>query len=186
MHEADLQVVKEKSKVEVQKSSENAKAKDIDVEDANMMCDKLIDEPVMITTKCLIVAPVRDYQVDKNQELDKEEIQHILTNTLAPESVMLPNTVDLVFNMPEVDNHVKTCASLQPLTVRLPYHEPKHMTSDMYYEIFLILDAHKRTGLHHNMIVGGFGLWLCGLSSPRLLIISLYKTEGRVFLIRGI
>lgn len=46
-------------------------------------------------------------------------------------------------------------------------------------------NAYRTTGLHHNLIVGSFGTWLCGSSSPTLLIISLYKTQGRVFSNKG-
>lgn len=54
-----------------------------------------------------------------------------------------------------------------------------------YFEIVLLSDTYKQTGLHHNLIVDGYGLWLISASSHIMLIIFLRKTRDRVFSNKG-
>lgn len=126
---------------------------------ADLVCDQTSNE---------VLAPVQD------------EIQSILTNTLAQELGIFLDIVDLVLVMPEEEDQVQTYDSLQTFIVPFLIHELEQKTNDVYYEVYPIPDAYKKTGLHHNLIVRGFGIWLGGLRSPMLLIISLYKPQDRV------
>lgn len=84
----------------------------------------------------------------------------------AQEPMIFPDIVDIGLVMQKEEDQVQTCVDLQTFMVSLLVHEPKQKTDDAYYEILPILDAYKMTRLHHNLIMGGFGLWLYGLRSP--------------------
>lgn len=64
-------------------------------------------------------------------------------------------------------------------------HEPVTISNEIpkesYYVVILLLDACEKKGLHQGMPYGGCDLRLCSLSFPMLLILSHYKTRGRVF-----
>lgn len=119
--------------------------------------------------------------------------------------------VALVGNQPFNDIPVLVLSEIQVISTDMPVLNfvvtPKlvasvHIQQDKYYEVFPLLvvyqetvtysevfltsDTYKRTGLYHNLIMEGHGLWLANASSLNMLIISLYKTRGRFFLRRWV
>lgn len=105
------------------------------------------------------------FNLKEDQAPIREEVQSILIDTS-----VLRQSLD--FEMYEVTEKEYYEVFLLSATYQ--------KTGDACYEVYPISDACKKTRLHHNLIVGVFGIWLCGLRSHMLLIISLYKTRGRV------
>lgn len=131
VYDAKIQIVEEKSKVKAQDTEDKTKGENTNVEFANQVSDEPLEESVLITNKCHTAALVLVRQVNENQEPDKEKIQPIHIATPDQQLVVFLGNDDLVCDMPEVKDQVKTCASLQPIMVPSPIHGPKQKSDEV-------------------------------------------------------
>lgn len=113
-----------------------------------------------------IIVPVCDQPLDDVPVLVSSEIQVIFTDMPIPDFVVTPELVAPFYI--QQDKYYEV----------FPLSAISHNTNGLCYGLSLVMNVPKQTELHHNLIVGGFGIQLCGSSFLTLLFISLHKTQG--------
>lgn len=154
------------------------------VEQAGADVSGTTDGPVVIIDTCDIALLVPDQPEIAIPNFQKSKARDTAQSKAEPQLLI----VALLPNEPEITYMIQTCADPHPLAL-LKFHEPEKipdvMFEEVYYEIFQLPDACKRRSLYQDMLYRGSDSWLFSLRFSVLLILSFYKTRGRVFSNKG-
>lgn len=146
IHNDEISNVEEKLEVEVQDTKEQVTAEDTSAKYANVTHDALLEEPVLSIDECSITAPVCVQPPDEILGPVQSEIHPIFANIPNQDFVLISNIVDPV----QPDEYYKV----------FPLPTPSQKTNGLYYKIVPMSNVYKITGLRHNLIMGGYSLWL--------------------------
>lgn len=147
---------------------------DIDVGNVEQTCADVFgetDEVVVVANTCTTIAIVCDQLSDDVPVSNQSETLPIFTNTLVPNFAMILEIV--------VPVHIHRISIMRCFFYRLFIRRQFLIPKSFLYQTLV------RRDLHHNLIVGGYGLWVINVISHIMLIISLYKTQGGLILNNG-